>query len=151
MAAGEGHWEERSFSAQKMEGYLVLSVGLWKCTTKAPTCLFQALHVSLGMASLTGSRLELCGGARNSCSVHSCLSPSPGPYFSLLCWPYSFTKPSLSCTQRYILLEYSPFPSGTQENQVQNKVPEHWDYISDQWRTQWEYRGRSPEAAQRKR
>lgn len=128
----------------------VLSAQCWalEVHTKAPTCLFQALHVSLGMASLTGSRLELCGGAGNSCSVHSCLFPSPGPYFSLLCWPCSFTKHSLSYTQWHSLLEYSPFPPETREKQVQNKVPKHWGYISDQWRPQWGYRGRSPERRQ---
>lgn len=137
LAAGAGRWEERGFSTQGMEGCFMLSAGLWKCTTKAPTCLFQALHVSLGMASLTGSRLELRGGSENSCSVHFCLFPSPGSYLSLLRWPYSFTEYSLSCTQRHTLLEYCPFPPETQENRMQNKVPKHWDYISDQWRTQW--------------
>lgn len=91
MAAGAGPWETELLCPGN--GGMVLSTRLWKCTTMAPTCLFQAPHVSLGMASLAGSRLEQCGGAGSSCSVHSCLSLSlPGPHFSLLCWPYLFTK-----------------------------------------------------------
>lgn len=58
-------------------------------------------------------RLEQCGGAGSSCSMYSCLPPSPGSHFSLLCWPYSFTEHSLCCTQRQIFPEYSPFPLGT--------------------------------------
>lgn len=70
---------------------------------------------------LTESRLELRGGAGNSCSVQSRLFSKPGPHFSLLCRPYSFTEHSPYCTRRHSLLEYSPFPPRMQQNQVQNK------------------------------
>lgn len=108
MAAGTGPWEESGASVPKEWVVVVLSTGLSKCTTKAPTCLFQAPHVSLGMASLAGSKLECCGGAVSSCSLHSCLFPRP-PLLSFLLAQFLHC-----CTLRHIFLQCSPFPPETQ-------------------------------------
>lgn len=65
------------------------------CTTKAPTCLFQAPHVLLRMTAPPGQEVGWSGveglGTAVLCTPVF-LFPSPGPHFSLLCWPYLFTE-----------------------------------------------------------
>lgn len=121
MAAGTGPWEERGASVPKEWVVVVLRTGLSKCTTKAPTCLFQAPHVSPGMASLAGSKLECCGGAGSSCSVHSCLSLSSAPTSLFFAGPI----PSLLHLEAYSSTMFSLSPRNSRGSGSQNNATKH--------------------------
>lgn len=121
MAVGTGPWEESGASVPKEWVVVVLSTGLSKCTTKAPTCLFQAPHVSLGMASLAGSKLECCGGPGSSCSVHSCLSLSSAPTFLFFAGPI----PSLLHLEAYFSTMFSLSSRNSRGSRSQNNATKH--------------------------
>lgn len=121
MAAGTRPREDRGASVPKEWVVVVLSTGLSKCTIKAPTHLFQAPHVSLGMASLAGSKLECCGGAGSSCSVHSCLSLSSAPTSLFFAGPI----PSLLHHEAYSNTMFSLSSRNSRGSGSQNNATKH--------------------------